>query len=143
MGTTPRCSKRLTWWTVLTVASLSDLGHRFSPAPLARRTASGSTVFREPDYRVTILPAVIVDIGPSALKHGYTEHEIRFALEHAHIEREVVDDDPPRTWIFGFAPDATLLEIILVHMSGKDLVIHCMKARRRELDKALRVRGGK
>ena len=59
-----------------------------------------------------------VDIWPSALKHGYTEHDIRFALEHAHIEREVVDDDPPRTWIFGFAPDATLLEIIVVHMSG-------------------------
>ena len=76
-----------------------------------------------------------VDIWPSALKHGYTEHDIRFALEHAHIEREVVDDDPPRTWIFGFAPDATLLEIIVV--------IHCMKARQRELDKALRARGGK
>jgi hypothetical protein len=70
-----------------------------------------------------------VDIWPSALKHGYTEHDIRFALD--------------RTWIFGFAPDATLLEIIVVHMSGKDLVIHCMKARQRELDKALRARGGK
>jgi len=85
---------------------------------------------------------VIVGIGPSALKHGYTEHDIRFALEHAHIERRVVDDYPPRTWIFGFAPDATLLEILVVHMSGKDLVIHCMKARQHELDKALRSRGG-
>jgi hypothetical protein len=44
------------------------------------------------------LPVVIVAIGSSALKHGYTEHDIRFALEHAHIERQVVDDDPPRTW---------------------------------------------
>lgn len=51
--------------------------------------------------------------------------------------------DPPRTWIFGFAPDATLLDIILVHMFGKDLVIHCMKAHECELDKALRVRRGK
>jgi hypothetical protein len=76
------------------------------------------------------------------LKHGYTEHDIRFALEHAHIERRVVDDDPPRTLIFGFAPDATLPEIIVVHMAGRDLVIHCMKARQRQLDKALRVRGG-
>ncbi len=83
-----------------------------------------------------------VDIGPSALKHGYTEHDIRFALEHAHIERRVVDDNPSRTWIFGFAPGATLLEFIVLHMAGRDLVIHCMKARQRELDKALRVRGG-
>lgn len=86
---------------------------------------------------------MIVAIGPSALKHGYSERDIRFALEHAHIERQVVDDDPPRTWIFGFAPDATLLEIIVVHMFGKDLVIHCMKARQCELDKALRVKRGK
>ena len=40
---------------------------------------------------------MIVGIGPSALKHGYTERDIRFALERAHIERQVVDDDPPRT----------------------------------------------
>lgn len=86
---------------------------------------------------------VIVGIGPSALKHGCTEHDIRFALEHAHIERRVVDNAPPRTWIFGFAPDATLLEILVVHLAEKDLVIHCMKARQRELDKALRARGGK
>ena len=119
----------------LTVALLSDLRPSLSPAPLARRTHGGWQLSERRDYRVTIFPVMNVDIWPSALKHGYTEHDIRFALEHAHIEREVVDDDPPRTWIFGFAPDATLLEIIVV--------IHCMKARQRELDKALRARGGK
>lgn len=82
------------------------------------------------------------DIGPSALKHGFTERDIYFALEHVHIERRIVDEDPPRTWIFGFDPKANLLEIVVVHMSDKDQVIHCMKARRNELDKALRVRGG-
>lgn len=82
-----------------------------------------------------------LQIGTSALKHGYTEADIRFALEHVHITRHVVDMDPARSWIFGFAPDATLLELIVVHLSGADLVIHCMKARPNELEKALRVRG--
>lgn len=82
------------------------------------------------------------DIGSSALKHGYTEQDVYFALEHVHIERRVVDQDPPRTLVFGFGPDATLLEIVVLHLSDKDLVIHCMKARPHELDKALRARGG-
>ena len=45
-----------------------------------------------------------VKIGNSALKHGYHEADIRFALEHVHIERLVVDKEPFRSWIFGFAP---------------------------------------
>lgn len=84
-----------------------------------------------------------VEVWRSALKHQYAEQDIRFALEHVHIERRIVDDDPPRTWVFGFAPDSTLLEMIVQHLSDKDLVIHCMKARAHELDKALRSRGGK
>lgn len=79
--------------------------------------------------------------APSAFKHGYAEADIRFALAHVHIERFVVDEDPARTWIFGFAPDSTLLEVIVLHLSRADLVIHCMKARPRELDKVLRARG--
>lgn len=82
-----------------------------------------------------------VKVGNSALKHGYAEADIRFALEHVHIERLVVDEDPVRSWVFGFAPNVTLLEMIVVHLSGVDLVIHCMKARPNELEKALRVRG--
>ena len=80
-------------------------------------------------------------VAPSALKHNYSEYAIRHALEHVHLERQVIDDDPPRTWIFGFAPDATLLEIMVLHLAGKDLVIHCMKARSSELTKALKARG--
>ncbi|WP_131809576.1 hypothetical protein [Mycolicibacterium iranicum] len=63
-------------------------------------------------------------------------------MKHVHIELDVIDDDPPRTWIFGFAPDATLLELIVLHTVHADLVIHCMKARKHQLDKALQVRGG-
>ncbi len=66
---------------------------------------------------------------------------MRHALEHVHIDRDAVDDDPPRTWVFGFAPDATLLELIVLHTARGDLVIHCMKARPHELDKVLRARG--
>ena len=85
----------------------------------------------------------LVEIRPSALKHGYTEQSIRRALDQVHLAWRIVDEDPPRTLIFGFAPDATLLEILVLHMSDRDLVVHCMKARPQELDKALRVRGRK
>ena len=82
------------------------------------------------------------EVGSSALKHGYTEEDISFALAHVHIERHVGDDDPPRTLVFGFGPDGTLLEIVVLHLLSKDLVIHCMKARPNELNKAFRGRGG-
>ncbi len=81
-------------------------------------------------------------IHSSAHKHGRSEGDILHALEHVHIELDVVDDDPPRTWVFGFAPDATLLELIVLHTKQGDLVIHCMKARKHQLDKALQARGG-
>lgn len=81
-------------------------------------------------------------IHPSALKHGYAEQVIHYALDHVHIDRDVIDDDPPRTWVFGFAPDSTLLELVVLHTASGELVIHCMKARKHELDKALRARGG-
>lgn len=81
-------------------------------------------------------------VHSSALKHGRSVGDILHALKHVHIELDVIDDDPPRTWIFGFAPDATLLELIVVHTAQVDLVIHCMKARKRQLDKALQARGG-
>lgn len=84
----------------------------------------------------------VVRIHASALKRGFTERDILHALEHVHIDYDVVDDDPPRTWVFGFAPDLTLLELIVLHTGSGDLVIHCMKARPHELAKALRTRSG-
>ncbi|MGE2692553.1 toxin [Mycolicibacterium pulveris] len=83
-----------------------------------------------------------VRIHSSALKHGWSEGDILHALERVHIELDIIDDDPPRTWVFGFAPDATLLELIVLRTSKGDLVIHCMKARKHQLDKALQARGG-
>lgn len=82
-------------------------------------------------------------VHPSALKRKYTEDDIRHALEHVNISYDVIDDDPPRTWVFGFTPKGTLVEIIVLHKANEDLVIHCMKARKAELDKAIRITGGR
>lgn len=79
----------------------------------------------------------------SALKHGYTEDDIRHALKHVHISYDVIDDDPPRSWVFGFTAKGTLVELVVLHQAKEDLVIRCMKARKGELDKALRVTGGR
>ncbi len=84
-----------------------------------------------------------VKVHPSALKRKYTEDDIRHALKHVHISYDVIDDDPPRTWVFGFTPKGTLVEMIVLHKAKEDLVIHCMKARKGGLDKALRVTEGR
>jgi hypothetical protein len=83
-----------------------------------------------------------VKVHDSALKREYTEDDIQHALEHVHISYDVIDDDPPRTWVFGFTAKGTLVELIVLH-TREDVVIHCMKARKGELDKALRVTGGR
>lgn len=67
--------------------------------------------------------------------------DILHALEHRHIDYDIEDDDPPRTWVFGFARDLTLLELLILHDTPGGRVIHCMKARPKELEKALRARG--
>ncbi|GAB7070396.1 hypothetical protein H7J06_11615 [Mycobacterium hodleri] len=83
-----------------------------------------------------------LEVYGSALKRRFTEKDIRHALEHVHIEYDVIDDEPPRTWVFGYTPDSMLVEMIVLHWATKDLVIHCMKARKAELDKAVRITEG-
>ena len=82
-------------------------------------------------------------VHDSALKREYTEDDIRHALGYVNVSYDVIDDEPPRTWVFGFTPKGTLVEMILLHYANEDVVIHCMKARRSELDKALRVTRGR
>lgn len=82
-----------------------------------------------------------VEIGPTALKRKWTRDDILHALEHRHIDYDIEDDDPPRTWVFGFARDLTLLELLILHDTPGGRVIHCTKARPKELEKALRARG--
>ncbi|WP_343709377.1 hypothetical protein [Mycobacterium sp.] len=83
----------------------------------------------------------LCEIGPTALKRKWTRDDILHALEHRHIDYDIEDGDPPRTWIFGFARDLTLLELLILHDTPDGRVIHCMKARPKELEKALRARG--
>lgn len=64
-----------------------------------------------------------LEVHDSALKRGYTEEDIRHALKHVHISYLVIDDDPPRTWVFGFTPGASLIEMIVLHKAEEDLVI--------------------
>lgn len=56
-----------------------------------------------------------MEIGPTALKRKWTRDDILHALEHRHIDYDIEDDDPPRTWVFGFARDLTLLELLILH----------------------------
>jgi hypothetical protein len=55
-----------------------------------------------------------VEVSPSALKRKWTEADIRHAPAHTHIEYDVEDTDPERTWVFGFALDLTLLELLIL-----------------------------
>jgi len=83
------------------------------------------------------------EIADSALKRKYTKADIYHALNHVHLEYDVVDSDPPRTWVFGFTAAAHLIELIVLHKAKGDQVIHCMRARKDELDKALRITRGR
>ncbi|TXH08384.1 MAG: toxin [Spirochaetes bacterium] len=80
-------------------------------------------------------------MSASALKREWTRADILHALEHVHIDYDIQDSDPPRTWVFGFTESLTLLELLILHDVPGGRVIHCMKARREELNKALRARG--
>jgi hypothetical protein len=98
---------------------------------------------RSPSDTATLFSCydIAVEVSSSALKRKWTETDIRHALAHAHIEYDVEDADPERTWVFGFAPDLTLLELLILHDVPGGRVIHCMKARPEELNEALRARG--
>lgn len=64
-------------------------------------------------------------------------------MEHVHISYDVIDENPPRTGVFGVTATGTLVEMIVLRMAREDLVIHCMKARKGGLDKALRIARGR
>ncbi|UQX11729.1 hypothetical protein [Candidatus Mycobacterium methanotrophicum] len=79
-------------------------------------------------------------MAPPRSREKWTRDDILPALEHRHIEDDIEDDDPPRTWVFGFARDLTLPELLILHDTPGGRAIHRMKARPKELEKALRAR---
>ena len=81
---------------------------------------------------------VIVEIVPSALKHGKTHQDIFAVLENA-IHDETLETDPNKTLLIGFDNNANLTEILLHVASDVYIVVyHAMECRKMYLDKILK-----
>ena len=66
----------------------------------------------------------------SALKHGVTAEDALYAAEHYLYVADLDDENPMREFRLGFDTAGRLLELVVVRFdSGKELVIHAMKAR--------------
>jgi hypothetical protein len=76
-----------------------------------------------------------VKVHPSALKHGVSESDILYAAENWVYASDPDDDLPAKQFVLGFDRSGRLLELaILTFDSGRQLVIHAMKARRKYLE---------
>jgi uncharacterized DUF497 family protein len=65
-----------------------------------------------------------VEIRPSARKHGISDADIRHAIRHPRVYREVERDGDPQILIIGPAHDGRFLEIVIVPADGPTRVIH-------------------
>jgi len=86
-------------------------------------------------YTFAIHMCIIV-IKPSALKHGYTEKEIRQVL--ASGERFDIDpdrEDNPQQAIIGFTEKEILLEVRVTYLPNIDSVYHCSRAKKEWADR--------
>jgi hypothetical protein len=73
-------------------------------------------------------------VSESALKHGVSENDARFAAER-YIVAFPLGDDPPRELRLGFDTHVRLLEtVVLTVRSGTRTVIHAMPARRQYVE---------
>jgi uncharacterized DUF497 family protein len=70
-----------------------------------------------------------VEVHSSARRHGVPDEDIGHALEHAVAWAEL-GDDPPRYLVVGPGRSGNLLELVLLHTQGDELVIHAMALRR-------------
>jgi hypothetical protein len=78
-----------------------------------------------PEFRDTI----IVEIHPSARKHGIADDDIVHAVEHALVVADT-EDDPDTVLHLGPDRAGNLLEVItVVRLAEPDLVIHAMPMR--------------
>lgn len=92
----------------------------------ASRTPRAARLARHPPqwFRTTI---VVVEIHPSACKHGIAGEDIEHAVEHAMtIENQ---DEDTRLYL-GPSRSAALLEVVtIVRDDGSELAIHAMPMR--------------
>jgi hypothetical protein len=65
-----------------------------------------------------------VEIKSSARKHGIADTDIRHAIRHPRVYREVEREGDPQILIIGPAQDGRFLEIVVVPASSPTRVIH-------------------
>jgi hypothetical protein len=77
----------------------------------------------------------VVQVHPSALKHGIDEESSRSAASRPIYVSFLDEDSPARQPRLGFDDAGRLLELIVLKFdSGREIVIHSMKARQQYLD---------
>jgi hypothetical protein len=78
------------------------------------------------DFRTTLS---VVEIHPSARKHGVDDEAIRHAIDHA-LATEDAGEDPDRWLVIGPERAGNLLEVVvLVTIEGAQVAIHAMRMR--------------
>jgi hypothetical protein len=71
----------------------------------------------------------MVEIHPSARKHGIADDDIVHAVEHAAVVADT-EDDPDKVLYLGADRAGNLLEVVtVVRLAELDLVIHAMPMR--------------
>lgn len=70
-----------------------------------------------------------VEVHRSARRHGVVAEDMGHALVNAITWREL-GDDPPRYLLAGPDRAGNLLELVVLHVGGKEMVIHAMIIRR-------------
>lgn len=77
-----------------------------------------------------------MEIHQSASKHGVKEDDILLALGTAIAEVEL-GEDPDKAMYIGFSRGGALLEIVVLTLdSGRQIAIHAMTARQKNLKEA-------
>lgn len=78
------------------------------------------------DFRTTLS---VVEIHPSARKHGVDDEDIRHAIDHA-LATEDAGEDPDRWLVIGPDRAGNLLEVVvLVTIECAQVAIHAMRMR--------------
>ncbi|MFP3043803.1 hypothetical protein LQZ19_18480 [Treponema primitia] len=70
----------------------------------------------------------------SARKHGVSDADIIYVIEHA-IEVIELEDEPQKLLYIGFDRSLRALEVVtVVKINGEEIVIHAMKATKKVID---------
>lgn len=76
-----------------------------------------------------------MEVHASALKHGIDADSAAQAAAQPVYLSELDEESPARQFRLGFDSSGRLLELVVLHFdSGRELVIHAMKARPKYLD---------